>query len=138
MYQESLFWISPQGEFFRIREGAHEEWAAENICPQNLPEFQISYPFWEKEDSGDSENYRGAIFKAAWDAGWTDAHFDPTRRILYLRNPDSATLPSRPVLENIAAQNGWALATDWWSINSPPFFDARPPQRTPSPQNQTW
>jgi len=129
MNQESSFWISPEGEFSRVREGCHEEWAAENICPEKMGGFRESYPFWEKEDSGDSENYRGAIFQAAWDAGWTDANFDPTERILYLRNPAGATLPLRSVLDELAVQNGWALAMDWWKIDYPPFFDARPAER---------
>ena len=123
--QESSFWISPKGEFFRVRDGCHEEWAAENICPEKMCGFRGFYPLWEKEDSGDSEDYRGAIFQAAWDAGWTDAHFDPKERILYLRNPDGATLPSRSELDRLAVQNGWALATDWWRIDPAPFFDAR-------------
>jgi len=125
MNQESTFWISPEGEFFRVREGCHEEWAAENICAEKIDGFCSLYPFWDKEDSGDSELYRGAIFQAAWDAGWTDAHFDPKKRILYLRCPDAGTLPSRSKLDTLAVQNGWALATDWWTIDSAPFFDAR-------------
>jgi hypothetical protein len=128
MNQESTFWISPEGELFRVREGCHEEWAAENICPEKLGEFCTSYPFWEEEDSADSQDYRGAVFQAAWEAGWTDANFDPTERILYLRNPNAATLPSRPRFDELAVQNGWALATDWWKLDSLPFFDARPPE----------
>jgi hypothetical protein len=76
----------------------------------------------------DSENYRGAIMQAAWDADWTDANFDPKERTLYLRNPDGAKLPSRSALDELAVQNGWALATDWWKVDSEPFFDARPPE----------
>jgi len=125
MNQESSFWISPEGEFFRVREGLHQEWAAENICAEKIDGFRISFPFWDEEDSGDSADLRGAIFQAAWDAGWTDAHFDPNERILYLRNPDAGRLPSRLALDQLAIQNGWALATDWWSNHSVPFFDAR-------------
>lgn len=128
MKSGSNFWISPGGTFYRVPESEHEEWAAENICPDVHDELTAKFPHWSIEDSGDAEGYRGEIFQSAWDAGWTDAHFDGGSRVLFLRNPNASKLPSRSALEQKAVVNGWALATDWWKAGAAlkPFFDARP------------
>lgn len=124
------FWISPEGQFHKVGDGEHEEFAADEICPTAAEKAREDYPKWEVEDTGDQEEYRGAVFSGAYELGWADAHVDRGNQTLWIRNRELRELPrtAQEVLKDFAVERGLAIGSDWWKGREAKMaFDARPP-----------
>jgi len=127
---ETCYWICPHGEFHTVEDGTHEDYAADVICPDEANQARDDYPEWDMEDSGGQEEFRGAVFSAAYAERWVDAHVEGKIKVLWLREGDldSMTHEARESVKDFAIEHGLAVSKDSWKgAAGLVLFDARAP-----------